>query len=127
MDEGHAAITLAVDRFREAFEAGDVEAIAAYYTDDLVKLRQGLPAEGKTELVRRLRETFREFDGRLEVTNDEIVTSGAFAFIRGRLVVTLTPRKGGEARVLRRRFLEIWRREGERWRVCRTMDNAGGD
>ncbi len=38
--------------------------------------------------------------------------------------MTVTPTNGGEALVLKRRFLEIWRRKGDRWLVSRRMDNA---
>ena len=59
------------------------------------------------------------------MTNDEIRASGDLAFTRGSLVLTLTPRKGGPPIVVRRRYLEIWKNEGGRWLVVRTMDNGG--
>ena len=119
------AIESAVERFREAYNTGNVGGIAGYYSDSLVKLRQGAPPEGKAEVIRRITDSFRQFRGHLDVTNDEIEVSGDLAFTRGSLMVTLTPRSGDEAHVVKRRFLEIWRREGDRWRVYRTMDNAG--
>jgi hypothetical protein len=61
----------------------------------------------------------------VDVTNDEIIIEGGLAFARGTYVVTLTPKSGGDGLVLRRRFLEIWRREGGVWRAFRAMDNVG--
>ena len=100
--------------------------MSAYYADDLLKLRQGASPEGNLEVVRRLKETFRDYNGHLDVTTDEIIVSGAFAYTRGSYVVTLTPKAHGETTVVRRRSLEVWRRDGEVWRACRAMDNADG-
>ena len=72
-----------------------------------------------------MRTVFREQDRRLEVTNDEIEASGDLAFVKGRFVLTLTPRSGGSRTEVRRRFIEIWRRENGAWRVSRAIDNAG--
>lgn len=118
-------ISAAITKFREAFNAGDLATIASYYSDSLVKLRQGEPPENKAEVMKRVDRGFREFEGILEVMNDEIRASGDLAFTRGSLVLTLTPRKGGPPIVVRRRYLEIWKNEGGRWLVIRTMDNGG--
>ena len=85
-------IAAAVERFLRAYNAGDVETIAGYYADDLVKDRQGAPPEKKAETVARVRGVFRDFSGSLSVSNDEIVVSGDLAYARGTLRITLTPR-----------------------------------
>jgi hypothetical protein len=41
--------------------------------------------------------------------------------------VTLMPKAGGDAQVVRRRFLEVWRREDHVWRAYRAMDNVGNE
>ena len=38
--------------------------------------------------------------------------------------MTLTPKAGGEARLIYKRFLEIWRKDKAGWRVTRVMNNA---
>jgi ketosteroid isomerase-like protein len=119
------AILAAIEDFRIAYDAGDLDTVAGYYSDDLVKLRQGAPPETKAVLVKRLVETFRDHHGRLEVTIDEIEISGDLAFVRGTFTVALTHRTRAETRTARRRFLEVWRRETAGWRVCRTADNSG--
>ena len=78
------------ERFLRAYNAGDVETIAGYYGDDLVKDRQ---PEKKAETVARVRGVFRDFSGSLSVANDEIVVSGDLAYARGTLRITLTPRR----------------------------------
>ena len=122
-DEGQ--ITLAIAEFVEAYNAGDAERVASYYADDLVKLRAGAPAEAKVDTVRRVKGVLAVFKGHLEVHNDEITVSGDMAVTRGRLRITLTPRAGGASQTMEGRYLEVWRKDAGRWRVIRTMDNAG--
>ena len=119
-------IAAAIDAFIAAYNAGDVAKVLAYYADDLIKERQDAAAETKKETARRIEQVFRDFEGRLSVSNDEIVTSGDLAYARGTLRLTLTPRAGGAPRVLERRFLEIWRKREGDWLVVRTMDNTAG-
>ena len=126
-EKARAAIMASIERFRVAFEAGDINVIADTYTDDLVKLRHAAPKENKQEVVRRVADTFRDYTGHLEVAVDEIIVSGDFAFTRGTLSVTLTPRAGGPAKVVRRRSVELWRRDADVWRACRTIDNVEGE
>ena len=38
--------------------------------------------------------------------------------------IVVPPRDGGTASIIERRFLEIWRKEGDRRPVARTMDNT---
>ena len=125
MAEPGALISHEITKFRDAYNAGDIDAIAGCYSESLLKLRSGAPPESKAEVISRVERAFRDFDGRLEVSNDEIKAGGDLAFTRGSLVLTLTPRAGGQPTVVRRRYLEIWRNEGGRWLVFRTMDNSG--
>lgn len=117
-------IAAAIDRFIQAYNSGDLEQVIAYYADDLIKDRQGAAPEAKAEAAERIRGVFRNYEGRLSVANDEIVTSGDLAYTRGTLKITLTPRAGGPPQHLERRFLEIWRKRDGRWLVVRTMDNT---
>jgi ketosteroid isomerase-like protein len=126
-DDAKREILAAIARFRDAYEAGDADGVGRCYSDSLVKLRQGAAPETKDEVVSRVRAVLRESAGRLEVTNEEIEARGDLAFVRGRFVVTLLPRAGGPATEIRRRFVEIWRKEDGAWRVARTLDNAGPD
>ena len=120
-------IGLVVEQFRQAFASGNIERIEEYYSDDLLKFRAGVSAERKIDVMTRLRETFRNYSGHVEVTNDEIIVEGGLAFARGTYVVTLLPKAGGNAQVVRRRFLEIWKCEGRVWRAYRAMDNVANE
>jgi ketosteroid isomerase-like protein len=120
-------IARAVEQFRQAFAAGNIDGIEEYYSDDLLKFRAGVPPEGKIDVLTRLRATFPNYNCQVQVTNDEIVVEGGLAVARGTYVVTLVPRAGGDAQIVRRRFLEVWKREGRVWRAFRAMDNAGNE
>jgi ketosteroid isomerase-like protein len=117
-------IKRAIDEFVRAYNSGDIHAVLACYGDDLIKLRQGAPPETKPEVAQRVAEVFNKFHSRVEVTIDEIVAAGEFAFTRGSFRVTLTAKAGGEPQTIDRRYLELWRREHGRWLVIRTMDNV---
>ena len=118
-------IKRAIDEFIKAYNRGDIQAMLNCYGDDLVKLRQGGPPETKPEVAQRVVEVFSKFHSRVDVTVDEIVAAGEFAFTRGSFRVTLTPKAGGEPQTIDRRYLELWRKEHDRWLVVRTMDNVG--
>ena len=123
-NDDRAEILEAISGFRAAYESGDLARIADYYCDDIRKLRQGAPPETKDVVLDRLAAVFQQYDRQLEVDNEEIRVRGDLAVIRGRFVVTLTPRARGERVRVARRFLEVWCRHTGRWAVCRTMDNS---
>jgi ketosteroid isomerase-like protein len=117
-------IRQAIADFVEAYNAGDAERVVSFYAKDLVKLPAGGPAEKRAETARRVADVMRRYRGHLEVHNDEVSVAGSMAFTRGRLAITLAPRAGGRSGTVQRRYLEIWRKENDRWRVARTMDNS---
>lgn len=122
--EDVAEIGRAIEEFIVAYERGDTEALLRYYTDDLVKLRFQSAPEGKAETGRRLRAFFASHSGRLTVTTDEVLVSGDVAFTRGTLHIEARPHTGGPWLRTERRYVELWRREADGWKVARTMDSA---
>jgi ketosteroid isomerase-like protein len=117
-------IEASISEFIRVYNAGDLEGVLAYYSDDLIKIRQGGPAETKAETAKRVAGVFDKFHSRVDVTNDEIRVAGEMAYTRGTFRVTLSPKAGGERQIIERRYLEIWLKEDGRWRVARTMDNT---
>jgi uncharacterized protein (TIGR02246 family) len=118
------AIEGAIAEFVRAYNSGNLEGVLAYYSEDLIKVRQGGPAETKAETAKRIAGVFENFRSRVDVSTDEIRVAGELAYTRGTFRVTLTPKAGGETQVIERRYLEIWRKENGRWLVARTMDNT---
>ncbi len=123
-DDDAAAIRRVIDEFIAAFNRGDVDALVACYTEDLVKLRFQNPPETLVQTAERVRAFFASHAGTLAVVNDEILVMGDVAFTRGTLAIEAVPRAGGSPFRVERRFVELWRREADRWKVARTMDAA---
>ena len=121
-------IEAAIDAFVSSYNAGDIDALMEVYDADFVDISLGTETiAGNTAIEStrlRLQETFARYQGHLKVQTQEIRVEGNMAYDRGILVVTLTPRDGGERITIRRRFLEIWVKKKEGfWRVARAMDN----
>jgi len=119
------AIEAAITQFVKAYNAGNIDGVLAYYSEDLIKLRNGAAPEMKPDIAHRLVEVFGKHHTRVEVIIDEIGIVGEVAFTRGSFRVTLTPKTGSESQMIERRYLEVWRKKGGRWWVVRAMDNVG--
>jgi uncharacterized protein (TIGR02246 family) len=118
------AIAHAIEAFEAAFARGDVEEMMTVYSDDLVYMPDGRETDfGRTTTRMGLQQLFARYSGRLRVTTDEITVSGDLAFDRGEIVMDLTDRDSGVQRQVHKRFLEVWRREPEGWRIVRVMNN----
>jgi ketosteroid isomerase-like protein len=113
----------AIEGFITSYRSSDLKGILSYYSEDLLKLRQGADPETKKQTADRIAEVFQKNRTDILVTVDEIVISGNLAFARGTFEVILTPKNGGDSTQIQRRYLEIWRKEAGVWRVFRTMDN----
>jgi len=87
-------IEASISEFIRVYNAGDLEGVLAYYSDDLIKVRQGGPAETKAETAKRVAGVFDKFHSRVDVINDEIRVSEEMAYTRGTFRVTLTPKSG---------------------------------
>ena len=71
-----------------------------------------------------LKGLFAEYQANLNLITPAIVISGNLAFDYGCQELTLTPKNGGEARLIRKRFLEIWNKQTDgQWRIVRYIDN----
>jgi len=75
-------------------------------------------------LRRYLEQLFADYDANLIVIVAAIVISGNLAYDYGWHELTLTPRNGGERRLIRKRYLELWKKQqsGD-WRIIRYIDN----
>lgn len=116
-------IRSAIRSFATAYRNGDIDALLACYSDDLIKDRAGAPSESKAQTAQRVRQVFRSHRTDIDVQVSEVLVGGDLACVRGAFTVTLHPREGGSPVSIARRYLEIWRNEDGAWRVIRTMDN----
>ena len=127
MASTETSIRSSIAAFADAYNRGDADALMSCYAPDLVKLRYGAEEELFPVTASRVRGVLADYSGHLDVTVDEIIDMGRYAFVRGAFSIRLVPRRSGdgETREFSRRYFELWRRDEGRWLVIRTMDNVG--
>jgi uncharacterized protein (TIGR02246 family) len=123
--DDRARITAIEDRIRAAFAAGNAEGVAAEYTEDALLLPQGAPAvSGRAAIADLYRTVFKDYRCELETEIEEVEIAGDWAFVRGRLQSTVTPKAGGDPMVSHGKYLAIVRRgPGGVWRFARDIYN----
>ena len=128
MDDTYA-INVAKTEYREGFNTGEVERVLSVFAPEFTDNSDGRPSRYGKDAPIKLRgyltELFAEYEVRLTIIMVSIVVLGSAAYDYGWHEFTLTPRRGGEPRRVRKRYLELWGRQpnGE-WRIIRYIDNA---
>jgi len=123
------AINVVKTEYREGFNTGDVERVLSVFAPEFTDNSEGRPSrygkDAPIKLRRYLAELFAEYEVRLTIIMVSIVVLGSAAYDYGWHEFTLTPRRGGEARLVRKRYLELWGRQANgEWRIIRYIDNA---
>jgi ketosteroid isomerase-like protein len=122
------AINVAKTEYREGFNTGDAERVVAVFAPEFTDNSDGRPSrygkDGPAKLRNNLEGLFAEYKTELNVIIAAIVLAGDLAYDYGWHELTLTPRNGGRPQLVRKRYLELWRKQknGE-WRIIRYIDN----
>ncbi len=112
-------------RILAADNAGDLDAIVACYTDDVVLMPPGAsPLEGADLVRERYRAILAASTLALRAEVDEIRVDGDSASIRGITIGESTPKDGSGTRTVRDNFLMLMRRDRGEWRISRLMWHA---
>lgn len=123
MSEDERKIRELVEAWMAASKAGDISAVLALMTDDVIFMTPGRPPFGKQDYAANS-EQMRDFqlDGRTDI--EEIEVFGDRAYIRNHIRVTLT--KAGEPPLRMSGYtLGILRKEADgRWRLTRDANLA---
>ena len=122
MSDDERAIRQLVNAWMAASKAGDVSAVLAMMTDDVVFLVAGRPPLGKTEFA-KMSASMKDMriDGRSTV--EEINVLGDWAYLRSHIELTITPPNGSKAITRSGNTLTILRREADgRWRIARDAN-----
>jgi ketosteroid isomerase-like protein len=127
MDDTYA-INVAKTEYREGFNTGNADRIlsvfAPEFTDNSADRPSRYGKDAPAKLRRHLEELFAEYEVRMNIIMVAIVVSGNIAYDYGWHELTLTPKNGGEAKLARKRYLELWARQAnEEWRIIRYIDN----
>jgi len=106
-----AKIRRTIDAFIAAYDHADLDGIMRFYADDFAYMVLAEPTGNKASLRLGFERAMGSFAGDLKIPTDEIVIEGNMEFDRGDLVMVLTPRAGGDPITVKRRFLNIRRRD----------------
>lgn len=113
------------DRIRAAYAVGDADGVAAQYTDDAVLMNPGRPAVvGRAAIADGFRPFFADFRGELSQEIEEIEVSGDQAWMRGKIHIKITAKRGSAKGEMRGKYIAIARRcpDGV-WRFSRDIYN----
>ena len=122
------AINVAKTEYREGFNTGDPDRVLSVFAPEFTDNADGRASRyGKDAPVkfrRYLQDLFDQHQAHLKIIMAAIVVSGDLACDYGWHELTLTPRNGDEPKLIRKRYLELWRKlpNGE-WRIIRFIDN----
>jgi ketosteroid isomerase-like protein len=112
-----------------AFKAGEIDALAALYPEDVLVLAPNQPTlVGKDEVLAWLQGFFGQFTvDEFASPVEEVVVADAWAFSRGTFGWTLSPKAGGDPVRDGGKFIVIWRRAPDgSWMRARVIWNSDG-
>lgn len=119
------AVAAIEDRIRAAYAVGDADGVAAQYTEDAILMSPGLPAVvGRKAIVESFRPFFSAFQGELAQEIEEIEVLGDHAYLRGKIHIKVTARRGNAKAELHGKYIAIARRCPDGiWRFSRDIYN----
>ncbi len=122
------AIRALTEAWGVALETGDVAAMAALRTDDVVRMPPDEPvSRGKQAVEDFFRGVFEQFsvEGTWPVEGtEEIVVADGWAFHLSEYILRITPKAGGEAIEELGKIIVIWQKQPDgSWKIAREIWN----
>ena len=119
------AVAAIEDHIRAAYAIGDADGVAAQYTEDAILMGPNKPAVvGRKAIADSFRPFFAAFRGELSQDIEEVEVLGDQAYMRGRLHIKVTAKKGGAKAELHGKYIVIARRDTDGvWRFSRDIYN----
>ena len=118
------AISRASDEFVAAMKANDAEGLVSLYAANAVLMPPNDQAAQGSEAVQAWMQSFldqftmEDFN----ISAEELVVTGDWAFRRGTFAMTFSPAAGGEQIEDAGKFIEIWQRQADgSWKIARDM------
>jgi ketosteroid isomerase-like protein len=108
--------------FEEGFRTRDPDRIMRFYADTYVDVNLRHPVQTKAERRAYYAQVMARPGLRLSVQPDEVMVRGDLAFVRGTIRIAQDAAPETELR-----FLEIYERAGDGWRVLWGMDGPVQD
>ncbi|PYO95877.1 MAG: hypothetical protein DMD62_00330 [Gemmatimonadetes bacterium] len=119
------ALLRAYEQYRQAWLHGDTTAALARVSDDIRILISGVAdIAGKQEARKLFLDEMAKYDVPvLNLGHQDVIMSGDHAIVIGRYEEVQVPKAGGAPTQGWGRYMTIWRREGNEWRIARYMLN----
>src|SRR5262245_20063113 len=120
-----ARLMQAYEQYRHAWLRSDTTAALALISDDIHILISGVPdIVGKPEARKLFVDEMAKYDVPvLNLNYHDVIVTGNHAIVIGRYEEVQVPKKGGAPTQGWGRYMTIWRREGQEWRIVRYMLN----
>lgn len=119
------AVVAIEDHIRDAYAIGDADGVAAQYTEDAILMGPNKPAVvGRKAIADNFRPFFAAFRGELSQDIEEVEVLGDQAYMRGRLHIKVTAKKGSAKAEMHGKYIVIARRDTDGvWRFARDIYN----
>lgn len=119
-----ASLEAAQSTLLKALNTGDLGAIAALHEENALQLSPNQPMlKGREAIVANYAkglQPLRDKKMQLEMAHVETVVQGDLGYFLGNY--TLTDAAGGT--VAQGKYIEIWRKQGDRWMLSRDISNS---
>ena len=125
-DTEATAILAAFDGLVRASEAGNVDGYVAHLADDAMMMYANTPAVvGKENARGFVTQFFADYQWNFDPwRSEEIEVAGEWAFHRYSGVSISTPKCGGKVLREDRKYIDIWRKDGDAWKVSHHIYNV---
>jgi len=112
-----------VDRWTEAYRAGEVDLLEGLYSEDAVSVRDGAaPLAGRRAILAAAARDMAAFDFSVKLDLDEVEFSGNTAWAMGRLDMRASPRMAGVEAKYGSHYMVVFTRGADgKWRIHRDM------
>ena len=123
-----AAIRAIVDRFDEAMNAGDYEALAELYAEDAIRMPANAPPQIGRDAIREwFRLEMEQSDTQIDNVVRDARVFGDWGYCWGDATGTDTPKAGGDEILIDSKWMSVSRRMPDgSWKVYRDIFNANG-
>ena len=110
----------------DAWNAGDIDALLALYTNDAVVMGPNEPAVTGREAMRaRFRSYFDIYDDKTKSSLEDVRVSGDLAVVRGGYTDVSSPRTGGTPVDEKGKWISVYQRQpDESWRILWEMTSS---
>ena len=96
------------------------------FTDDVIYMPpQSTVVKGIDELTKLVESAYKSLDAEIEMTAEETVVSGNWAFQWGNIDGYITPLEGGDTTILDSKYMYIYHKQTDgTWKIARDIYNS---